>query len=96
MQERVRLVKGTISITSSRILGTEINVRVPLSAGESGNRRGRRSLEKRYGSMLGDESLTISPGVYSWSVRTDALENVLVFLAVKLLNAYRKKSQLIG
>ena len=36
MQERVRLVKGTISITSRPQSGTEINVRVPLSAGESG------------------------------------------------------------
>lgn len=34
MQERVRLVKGTISITSRPHSGTEINVRVPLSAGE--------------------------------------------------------------
>jgi signal transduction histidine kinase len=33
MQERVRLVKGTISITSRPQSGTEINVRVPLSAG---------------------------------------------------------------
>jgi signal transduction histidine kinase len=33
MQERVRLVKGTISITSRPHSGTEINVRVPLSAG---------------------------------------------------------------
>ena len=33
MQERVRLVKGTISITSKPQSGTEINVRVPLSAG---------------------------------------------------------------
>jgi PAS domain S-box-containing protein len=33
MQERVRLVKGTISITSRSEAGTEINVRVPLSAG---------------------------------------------------------------
>ena len=35
MQERVRLVKGTISITSKPHSGTEINVRVPLSAGIS-------------------------------------------------------------
>jgi len=33
MQERVRLVEGTISITSRPQSGTEINVRVPLSAG---------------------------------------------------------------
>jgi signal transduction histidine kinase len=33
MQERVRLVKGRISITSRPQAGTEINVRVPLSAG---------------------------------------------------------------
>ena len=33
MQERVKLVKGTISITSKPQSGTEINVRVPLSAG---------------------------------------------------------------
>jgi PAS domain S-box-containing protein len=33
MQERVRLVKGTISITSKLQSGTEINVRVPLQAG---------------------------------------------------------------
>jgi signal transduction histidine kinase len=33
MQERVRLVKGTISITSRSQSGTVINVRVPLSAG---------------------------------------------------------------
>ena len=33
MQERVRLVKGTISITSKPQSGTEINVRVPLPAG---------------------------------------------------------------
>jgi signal transduction histidine kinase len=33
MQERVRLVKGTISITSGLGSGTEIDVRVPLSAG---------------------------------------------------------------
>jgi PAS domain S-box-containing protein len=33
MQERVRLVKGTISITSRPQSGTEINVRVPLQAG---------------------------------------------------------------
>jgi signal transduction histidine kinase len=32
MQERVRLVKGTISITSRPQAGTEINVRVPLEA----------------------------------------------------------------
>jgi signal transduction histidine kinase len=32
MQERIRLVKGTISITSRPESGTEINVRVPLSA----------------------------------------------------------------
>lgn len=32
MQERVRLVKGTISITSRPQSGTEIDVRVPLSA----------------------------------------------------------------
>jgi signal transduction histidine kinase len=36
MQERVRLVKGTISITSRPKSGTEINVRIPLSAGKSG------------------------------------------------------------
>lgn len=34
MQERVRLVKGSISITSKPQSGTEINVRVPVSAGE--------------------------------------------------------------
>jgi signal transduction histidine kinase len=33
MRERVRLVKGTISIRSRPQSGTEINVRVPLSAG---------------------------------------------------------------
>ena len=33
MQERVRLVEGTISITSRPQSGTEINVRIPLSAG---------------------------------------------------------------
>ena len=33
MQERVRLVKGTISITSRPLSGTEINVRIPLQAG---------------------------------------------------------------
>ncbi len=33
MQERVRLVKGTISITSRPLSGTEINVRIPLRAG---------------------------------------------------------------
>jgi PAS domain S-box-containing protein len=33
MRERVRLVKGTISITSKPQAGTEINVRVPLQAG---------------------------------------------------------------
>jgi signal transduction histidine kinase len=33
MQERVRLVKGTISISSRPLSGTEINVRVPLQAG---------------------------------------------------------------
>jgi PAS domain S-box-containing protein len=33
MQERIRLVKGTISITSRPQSGSEINVRVPLSAG---------------------------------------------------------------
>ena len=33
MRERVRLVKGTISIRSKPQFGTEINVRVPLSAG---------------------------------------------------------------
>jgi signal transduction histidine kinase len=33
MQERVRLVQGTISVTSKRQSGTEINVRVPVSAG---------------------------------------------------------------
>jgi PAS domain S-box-containing protein len=38
MQERVRLVKGTISITSRPQSGTEINVRVPLSAGEQTER----------------------------------------------------------
>jgi signal transduction histidine kinase len=32
MQERIRLVKGTISITSRPQSGTEINVRVPLEA----------------------------------------------------------------
>ena len=36
MQERVRLVNGTISITSRPQSGTEINVRVPLSAGTPG------------------------------------------------------------
>jgi signal transduction histidine kinase len=35
MQERVSLVKGTISINSKPHSGTEINVRVPLSAGIS-------------------------------------------------------------
>jgi len=34
MQERVRLVKGTISITSKPQSGTEISVRVPVSTGE--------------------------------------------------------------
>jgi PAS domain S-box-containing protein len=34
MQERVRMVNGTISITSRPQSGTEISVRVPLSAGE--------------------------------------------------------------
>jgi PAS domain S-box-containing protein len=34
MQERVRLVNGTISITSGPGSGTKIDVRVPLSAGE--------------------------------------------------------------
>jgi signal transduction histidine kinase len=34
MQERVRLVKGRISMTSKSGSGTEIDVRVPLSAGE--------------------------------------------------------------
>jgi PAS domain S-box-containing protein len=38
MRERVRLVKGTISITSKPQSGTEINVRVPLSAGEQTER----------------------------------------------------------
>jgi PAS domain S-box-containing protein len=33
MQERVRLVKGTILITSRPLSGTQINVRVPLQAG---------------------------------------------------------------
>jgi signal transduction histidine kinase len=33
MQERINLVKGTISITSRPQSGTEINVRVPLSGG---------------------------------------------------------------
>jgi signal transduction histidine kinase len=33
MQERVRMVKGTISITSKPQSGTEVSVRVPLSAG---------------------------------------------------------------
>jgi PAS domain S-box-containing protein len=33
MQERVRLVKGTILITSKPLSGTQINVRVPLKAG---------------------------------------------------------------
>jgi PAS domain S-box-containing protein len=33
MQERVRLVKGTISITSRPLSGTEISVRIPLAAG---------------------------------------------------------------
>jgi PAS domain S-box-containing protein len=33
MQERVKLVKGTISITSRPLSGTEINVRIPLKAG---------------------------------------------------------------
>jgi signal transduction histidine kinase len=34
MQERVRLVKGAILITSRPLSGTEINVRVPLQAGK--------------------------------------------------------------
>jgi signal transduction histidine kinase len=34
MRERVRMVNGTISITSRPQSGTEISVRVPLSAGE--------------------------------------------------------------
>jgi PAS domain S-box-containing protein len=34
MQERVRLLKGTISITSKAQSGTEISVRIPLSAGK--------------------------------------------------------------
>jgi signal transduction histidine kinase len=34
MQERVRLVKGTISITSRPQSGTEIDVHVPLQAGK--------------------------------------------------------------
>lgn len=34
MQERVRLVKGTISITSKPQSGTEISVLVPVSTGE--------------------------------------------------------------
>jgi signal transduction histidine kinase len=38
MQERVRLVKGTISITSRPQSGTEINVRVPLSVGAQAER----------------------------------------------------------
>jgi signal transduction histidine kinase len=38
MKERVRLVKGTISITSKPQSGTEINVRVPLSAGAEAER----------------------------------------------------------
>jgi signal transduction histidine kinase len=33
MQERVRLLKGTISISSRPLSGTEINVRIPLQAG---------------------------------------------------------------
>ena len=33
MQERVKLMNGTISITSRPQYGTEIDVRVPLSAG---------------------------------------------------------------
>ena len=36
MKERVRLVNGTLSIASRPKSGTQINVRVPLSAGESG------------------------------------------------------------
>jgi PAS domain S-box-containing protein len=36
MKERVRLVNGTISIASRPQSGTEINVRVPLSAGKPG------------------------------------------------------------
>jgi PAS domain S-box-containing protein len=38
MQERVRLVKGAIMITSRPQSGTEIDVRVPLSAGEQTER----------------------------------------------------------
>jgi signal transduction histidine kinase len=34
MQERVRLVKGAILITSRPLSGTQINVQVPLQAGE--------------------------------------------------------------
>ena len=37
MRERVRLVNGTISVTSGPQSGTEINVRVPLSAGAQTN-----------------------------------------------------------
>jgi signal transduction histidine kinase len=33
MRERVKLVKGTISITSRPLSGTEVNVRIPLPAG---------------------------------------------------------------
>jgi signal transduction histidine kinase len=33
MRERVRLAKGTISVTSKPQSGTEINARVPLEAG---------------------------------------------------------------
>jgi signal transduction histidine kinase len=38
MLERIRLVKGTISITSRPQSGTEINVHVPLSTGEQTER----------------------------------------------------------
>ncbi len=38
MQERVRLVNGTISITSKQLSGTEVSVRVPLSAGTKAER----------------------------------------------------------
>jgi signal transduction histidine kinase len=37
MRERVSLVKGTISISSKLMDGTEISVRVPADAGESAN-----------------------------------------------------------
>ena len=38
MQERVRLVKGTISITSKQQFGTEVSVRVPLPCGAQAER----------------------------------------------------------